>query len=254
MVILEANKVKKIYGGDKNTKKTEVLQGIDIKLNKGEFAAIMGSSGSGKTTLLNVLSGMNMPTSGIVNFLGKNLNTFSSDELTKFRRKTMGFIFQDFNLMDSLTLRENILLPMVLEKRYIKDMEEVSKKIIETIGLEKVMDKYPYNVSGGEMQRTAMARALVNNPDIIFADEPTGNLDSKSSNLVMRCFQEINEKNNSTILMVTHDAFAASFCRKVIFIKDGKIHSEIVKKGSKKDFFYEILDFMAVLGGEASDF
>ncbi|ARC83779.1 ABC transporter family protein [Clostridium argentinense CDC 2741] len=249
MVILEANKVKKIYGGDKNTKKTEVLQGIDIKLNKGEFTAIMGPSGSGKTTLLNVLSGMSMPTSGIVNFLGKNLNTFSSDELTKFRRKTMGFIFQDFNLMDSLTLRENVLLPMVLEKRSIKDMEEISKKIIETIGLGKVMDKYPYNVSGGEMQRTAMARALVNNPDIIFADEPTGNLDSKSSNLVMRCFQEINEKNNSTILMVTHDAFAASFCRKVIFIKDGKIYSEIVKKGSKKDFFYEILDFMAVLGG-----
>ncbi|WP_454052682.1 ABC transporter ATP-binding protein [Clostridium sp. Marseille-Q7071] len=254
MIILEANKVKKIYGGDKNTKKTEALQGIDIKLNKGEFTAIMGPSGSGKTTLLNVLSGMSMPTSGTVNFLGKNLNTFSSDELTKFRRKTMGFIFQDFNLMDSLTLRENILLPMVLEKRSIKDMEEISKNIIETIGLEKVMDKYPYNVSGGEMQRTAMARALVNNPDIIFADEPTGNLDSKSSNLVMRCFQEINEKNNSTILMVTHDAFAASFCRKVIFIKDGNIHSEIVKKGSKKDFFYEILDFMAVLGGEASDF
>lgn len=254
MVILEADKVKKIYGGDKNTKKTEVLQGIDIKLNKGEFAAIMGSSGSGKTTLLNVLSGMSMPTSGTVNFLGKNLKTFTSDELTKFRRKTMGFIFQDFNLMDSLTLKENILLPMVLEKRSIEDMEEVSKKIIETIGLEKVMDKYPYNVSGGEMQRTAMARALVNNPDIIFADEPTGNLDSKSSNLVMKCFQEINEKNNSTILMVTHDAFAASFCRKVIFIKDGNIHSEIVKKGSKKDFFYEILDFMAVLGGEASDF
>lgn len=249
MVILEANKVKKIYGGDKNTKKTEVLQGIDIKLNKGEFTAIMGPSGSGKTTLLNVLSGMSMPTSGTINFLGKNLNTFSSDELTKFRRKTMGFIFQDFNLMDSLTLRENILLPMVLEKRSIKDMEEISKKIIETIGLEKVMDKYPYNVSGGEMQRTAMARALVNNPDIIFADEPTGNLDSKSSNLVMRCFQEINEKNNSTILIVTHDAFAASFCRKVIFIKDGNIHSEIVKKGSKKDFFYEILNFMAVLGG-----
>lgn len=200
MVILEANKVKKIYGGDKNTKKTEVLQGIDIKLNKGEFTAIMGPSGSGKTTLLNVLSGMSMPTSGIVNFLGKNLNTFSSDELTKFRRKTMGFIFQDFNLMDSLTLRENVLLPMVLEKRSIKDMEEISKKIIETIGLGKVMDKYPYNVSGGEMQRTAMARALVNNPDIIFADEPTGNLDSKSSNLVMRCFQEINEKITAQFL------------------------------------------------------
>lgn len=254
MIILEGNKIKKIYGGDKNTKATQALDGVDIKIYEGEFVAIMGPSGSGKTTLLNILSGLRKPTEGTVEFKGENIFLNNIDNFTKLRRQKMGFVFQDFNLLDSLTIKENIMLPMILEKKSLEHMERLVKDTIEIVDINSIKDKYPYNVSGGEQQRAAIARALVNNPDIIFADEPTGNLDSKSSKIVMKCFQEINEKRHSTILMVTHDVFAASFCKRVIFIKDGKVHSEIIKKGERRDFLNEILDCVAVLGGGYSDF
>ncbi len=254
MVILEANKIRKIYGKDKNTKGTLVLDGIDMKVQKGEFVGIMGPSGSGKTTLLNILSSLSKATSGDIEIAGKNLNSLDSHKLSKFRRKTIGFVFQDFNLLDSLTLKENILLPMVLEKESLEYMEETCNNLIKVLDLQKVISKYPYEVSGGEQQRTAIARALVNNPEILFADEPTGNLDSKASNSIMNYFEYINERRKDTILMVTHDVFAASFCKRVIFIKDGKLHLEIARKGSKKDFFNEILNCTALLGGGSSEF
>lgn len=252
MVILEGRMITKVYENQgKNS--TFAVNGVDLRINKGDFTAVMGPSGSGKTTLLNLLSGIVRPSSGCIEFLGRDLNSLRSSDLAEVRRRNMGFVFQDYNLMDSLTLKENILLPMILEKKAINYMEEVCETIIDSIGIKSIEHKYPYNVSGGEQQKTAIARALANEPDIIFADEPTGNLDSKSSQSVMKCFQTINEERNSTVFMVTHDVFAASFCRKVIFIKDGCIHSEIVKKRNNKEFFYEILDSMAVLGGVSLD-
>ena len=177
----------------------------------------------------------------------------SNEELALFRRRRMGFVFQEFNLLDSLTLKENIMLPLVLDKKENSEMEKLANQVIQKFGIEEAAEKYPYAVSGGQQQRAAVARAIINNPAIVFADEPTGNLDSKSSNAVMNAFQKMNENNKVTILMVTHDPFAASFCKRIIFIKDGSVNMEIVRKGERKQFFDNILDCLAVLGGEKSD-
>ena len=213
----------------------------------------MGPSGSGKTTLLNILSGIDKPTSGEIEIGGKNINSLNKDELALFRRQHLGFVFQEFNLLDSLTLKENIMLPMILDKRKTYEMETKSKEIMSLFEINEIANKYPYNVSGGQQQRAAVARALINEPAIVFADEPTGNLDSKSSKAVMKCFEKMNKEKAATILMVTHDTFAASYCKRIVFIKDGEINMEIVKKGDRKEFFDRILDCLAVLGGEKND-
>ncbi len=253
MPILEANTIVKVYGGSSEEGSTRALDGVSFSVNEGEFVAIMGPSGSGKTTLLNILSGIDKPTSGVVSIAGKELSEMTGDELALFRRRQLGFVFQEFNLLDSLTVKENIMLPMVLEKKSAAEMETKTKSLADLFEIQSTLDKYPYQISGGQQQRTAVSRALTNEPSIIFADEPTGNLDSKASAVIMESFEKIVAELATTVLLVTHDVFAASYCQKVVFIKDGKIHSSIVKKGRRKEFLDRIMDHLAVLGGRSYD-
>ena len=232
---------------------TKALNGVDVAIKKGEFIAIMGPSGSGKSTLINILSGILAPTCGTVTIEEKEIQSMDKYEIAVFRRRKLGFVFQEFNLLDHLTLAENVMLPMVLDKRKKEEMITKAKEIMKIFRIDEIANKYPYEISGGQQQRVAVSRALVNDPAIIFADEPTGNLDSKSSNAVMQCFEKINNEQQVTVLMVTHDVFAASFCKKVIFIKDGQIHMEVVRKGNRKEFFDHILDCQAIVGGENND-
>lgn len=249
MMMLQGNKISKVYGGKTKVNSCTALSNIDLTIQEGDFVGVMGPSGSGKSTLLKILSGLDKPTTGSVHIKGVNLETLSSKKIALFRRQNIGFVFQDFNLLDSLTIKENIMLPLILEKKSVEYMENYVEKIMNLVSIDKLKDKNPYEVSGGEKQRCAVARSIINNPSIVYADEPTGNLDSKSSNDIMNCFKRLNEELNSTILMVTHDSFAASFCRKIIFIKDGEIYSQIVKKKGRKEFFNQILDCLAILGG-----
>ncbi|WP_405113030.1 ABC transporter ATP-binding protein [Paenibacillus sp. FSL K6-1217] len=252
-VVLEVKEVKKVYGVQNGEHSTVALDSVSFNVEKGDFIGIMGPSGSGKTTLLNILSGIGKPSYGEVLIGGKNITSMDKNQMALFRRQHLGFVFQEFNLMDSLTLKENVMLPMILDKRDKEHMEAKSEEIMRLLGIDEIAGKYPYNISGGQQQRVAVSRALINDPDIIFADEPTGNLDSKSSNTVMKCIEKMNRERDSTILMVTHDAFAASFCKKIIFIKDGMISMEIVSSGVRKEFFDQILDCLAILGGESND-
>jgi putative ABC transport system ATP-binding protein len=253
MVILDAQNLVKVYGGSSMEGSTKALDGVSLSIKQGEFVAIMGPSGSGKTTLLNVLSGIDLPTSGGISISGQEISEMTGDELALFRRKQLGFVFQEFNLLDSLTVKENIILPMVLEKKTTAEMQTKVQSLADLFEISSILDKYPYNISGGQQQRTAVSRALVNEPAMIFADEPTGNLDSKSSAVIMECFEKIVNELGTTVLIVTHDVFAASYCQKVVFIKDGLIHSSIVKKGNRKEFLNQIMDHLAVLGGRTYD-
>lgn len=239
----------KVYGDEGESTVTRALNGINLSINKGDFLAIMGPSGSGKTTLLNLLSGIEKPTSGEVMISGNEISNMSGNELAIFRRRRLGFVFQEFNLLDSLTIKENIMLPMILEKKDAIYMEKKALGLMELFRITEIANKYPYQISGGQMQRAAVSRALVNEPDIILADEPTGNLDSKSSTTIMECFEKIVTELHTTVLVVTHDVFSASYCDKVIFIQDGKIHSLIEKKSTRKEFIDQIMDCLAVLGG-----
>lgn len=250
MTVLKCKGLSKIYGAYKSANAVKALNNIGFEVEEGEFIGIMGPSGSGKSTLLNILSGIDNATSGEIFINNENIVNFSKDKLALFRRRNLGFVFQDFNLLDSLTIRENIGFPLTIDKVKPKVIDDKVGELISFLGLEKIKNSYPYSVSGGERQRTAVARALVSNPKIIFADEPTGNLDSKSSKNVMNVFNEINEKRKVTILMVTHDQFAASFCKKVIFIKDGEIEFEINSNGDRKAFFDKIVDSQAAIGGK----
>lgn len=252
-VLLEVKEVKKVYGVQNGEHSTVALDSVSFNVEKGDFIGIMGPSGSGKTTLLNILSGIGKPSYGEVLIGDKNITSMDKNQMALFRRQHLGFVFQEFNLMDSLTLKENVMLPMILDKRDKEHMESKSEEIMKLLGIDEIAGKYPYNISGGQQQRVAVSRALINDPDIIFADEPTGNLDSKSSNAVMKCIEKMNQERDSTILMVTHDAFAASFCKKIIFIKDGTISMEIVSSGVRKEFFDQILDCLAIIGGESND-
>ncbi len=202
---------------------------------------------------MNILSGIDTEYSGMVRIAESSISEMSKNELALFRRQRMGFVFQDYNLLDSLTLRENVMLPMVLDQR---EVEEINAKTDETLllfDIDEVKDKYPYTVSGGQQQRAAISRAIINDPDVIFADEPTGNLDSKSSSTVMKCFSKLNSQQGATIVMVTHDPFAASFCNRVVFIKDGTAGLEIAREGARKAFFDTILETLAVMGGGEDD-
>lgn len=254
MTVLYAKNITKVYGDIGEGSSTYALNGISISINDGEFVGIMGPSGSGKTTLINILSGISKANTGSIYISGKNIMEFDKYEMALFRRQKLGFVFQEFNLMDSLTLRENVMLPMILDKRKeVVEIKRKAKEIMTLFDIDDIGEKYPYNVSGGQQQRAAVSRALVNDPVIIFADEPTGNLDSKSSKAVMRSFEKMNSQRKSTILMVTHDVFAASFCKRIIFIKDGAVNMEIVNKGDRKEFFQRILDCLAIIGGERND-
>ncbi len=248
--VLQANNLKKIYGSKINM--YTALDDIDLTIEEGEFVGIMGPSGAGKTTLLNILSTIDRPTSGSVVIDGENIVSLNEAKLSHFRRNKLGFIFQDFNLLDTLTVKENIILPLALAKVPPKEIDAKLVQITNHLGIEKLLNKYPYEISGGEKQRTAAARAVINQPRLILADEPTGALDSKASADLLQCLSDLNEEQNSTILMVTHDAFAASYCKRILFIKDGVIFTELNRGASRKEFFNKILDVLSILGGGKS--
>jgi len=221
-----------------------VLKGIDIEVEKGDFVGIMGKSGCGKTTLIKVLGLIDAPTGGTVYFNGQDTKELWENELADIRRRELGFVFQDFYLMDSLSVRENIMLPMILDKEPEKECLQKAKALGEQFGLMHLLSKKPYELSGGEKQRAAICRALINNPALILADEPTGNLDSKSGDVVVREFRRINGEMGKTIVMVTHDPQVASNCRRIIFLKDGEILEDLERTGTTKEFYQEILKRM----------
>lgn len=253
MKVLTVKDVRKVYGSKTGGNISNALSGVSFEVEKGGFVGIMGPSGAGKSTLLNVIATIDMPTSGSINIGGEDIIGLKEPKLSIFRRTKLGFIFQDYNLLDTLNLKENIILPLVLSKVCPKDIEERVEKLASSLGINNILNKYPYEVSGGEKQRTAAARAVINNPELVLADEPTGALDSRSSKEMLKCISELNEKNNATILMVTHDAFAASFCKRIIFIKDGQLFTEIVSSGNRKEFFERILKVLSALGGDGNE-
>lgn len=253
MSVLRAANITKIYGNKKGGLTVKALDKFSISIEEGEFVGVMGPSGSGKTTLLNILATIDTPSSGELYINGTNPMSLDEKRTALFRRKELGFIFQDFNLLDSLSIKENIILPLALEKERPKIIEEKVNLIAEILGIKNILNKRPYEISGGQQQRAACARALIHNPSIILADEPTGNLDSKSSQELMESLNRLNKERKATIMMVTHDPFAASFCNRIIMIKDGKVFLEIVKGGNRQAFFQEILDSLSLLGGNYND-
>lgn len=254
MEVLNIQNLKKVYGSKFGGVKYTALNDINLKVESGEFVGIMGPSGSGKTTFLNVISTIDKPTSGNVFIDGKDIVGLREPNLSKFRREKLGFIFQDFNLLDNMTIKENIVLPLALSKTPYDVIEKRLKDISTKLGIDKIINKHTYEVSGGQKQRAAAARAMITEPSLILADEPTGALDSKSSKELLNSLKYLNEKNEATILMVTHDAFAASYCRRVIFIKDGKLFNEIYKGDkSRADFYQNILKVLSIIGGDTDD-
>lgn len=252
MTVLKADNLTKIYGKNGGAM-VKALDKFSIDIEKGEFVGVMGPSGSGKTTLLNILATIDKPTSGELFINGKNALNLKEDDTALFRRNELGFVFQDFNLLDSLSVKENIILPMVLDKVSVKEIEEKVQNLSEILNIKSILNKKPYEISGGQKQRTAIARALIHNPSLILADEPTGNLDSKASSDVMESFSKLNSKAKSTIMMVTHDPFAASFCRRIVMIKDGKYFLEITCGESREEFFNKIIDALSLQGGSKHD-
>lgn len=248
MNILEAKKIHKSYGNKFN--KQEVLKGLDINIEEGEFVSIMGASGSGKTTLLNVLSSIDKISGGTITIEGKEISGMKEKKLAEFRKNHLGFIFQDYNLLDTLTVKENILLPLSIMKTPKKVANEKFETLAKELGIYETKDKYPNEISGGQKQRTSAARAFIHEPSIIFADEPTGALDSKSASDLLNKMSELNHKRKATIIMVTHDPVAASYCSRVIFIKDGQIFSQLNKGDETRQiFFKDIMKTQGVLGG-----
>lgn len=246
MEILKVSNLKKVYG-----KKIifTALNNISFNIDEGEFVGIMGPSGSGKTTLLNMISTVDKSTSGQITIKDKNPLTLKGEDLALFRRRELGFVFQDFNLLDTLTIGENIVLPLTLDGISIKEQDEKLNRVSKILGIENLLEKRTFEVSGGQAQRTAIARALIHDPSLLLADEPTGNLDSKASKTVMELFEKINKEEKVTTMMVTHDPLAASYCNRILFIKDGVIYNEIYKGESRQQFYQEIIDLLALLGG-----
>ncbi|MCE0454319.1 bacitracin ABC transporter ATP-binding protein [Staphylococcus sp. HMSC62B09] len=253
MAILQAKQIAKTYG-NKQTEQ-EVLKDIDLSIEAGEFVAIMGPSGSGKTTLLNVLSSIDYLTHGSIILDGQQLEKLSNKVLSEIRKKDIGFIFQEYNLLHTLTVKENIMLPLSVQKLDKKEMNERYQRITQALNIFEISDKYPSDISGGQRQRTSAARAFITYPKIIFADEPTGALDSKNTRDLLQRFQKINELYNATIVMVTHDPLAASFSERVIMLKDGQIFTEIYQGEDDKNVFHkEILRAQSILGGMMYEF
>ena len=250
--ILEVKNLEKYYGNKGNI--TKAINSISFNVEKGEFVGIMGASGSGKTTLLNCISTIDRPTSGHILINEKDITKIKSAGLSKFRREELGFIFQDFNLLDTLTAYENIALALTILKLKVKDIEEKIKDVAKKLDIADILDKYPYQLSGGQKQRVASARAIITNPSLILADEPTGALDSKSSRMLLETIEKMNTEYKATILMVTHDAFTASYCHRILFIKDGNVFNEIIRgNDTRKEFFEKIIDVVTLLGGDNSN-
>lgn len=250
--ILEVQNIEKYYGNKDNV--TKAIDGISFNVEKGDFVGIMGASGSGKTTLLNCISTIDTVTTGKILLKGKDITRLKGKTLEKFRRDELGFIFQDYNLLDTLTIYENIALALTIQGRKAKEIDKLVTDMAKRLGIEKLLNKYPYQVSGGQKQRVAAARAIVTDPSLILADEPTGALDSKSARQLLESFENINEELKATILMVTHDPFTASYADRILFIKDGKIFNELEKgNDSRKDFFDRIIEVVTLLGGENND-
>lgn len=247
--VLKVTNLQKYYGGKGNV--TKAIDNINFEVYEGEYIGIMGASGSGKTTLLNCISTIDAPTSGHIFIENEDVTTMKSSALTKFRRDKLGFIFQDFNLLDTLTAYENIALALTITNTPAKKIDAKIKEVANILNITEVLSKYPYQMSGGQKQRVASARAIITNPYIVLADEPTGALDSKSARMLLESFKKLNEELNTTILMVTHDAYTASYCKRMLFIKDGKIFHELIRgNDSRKEFFDKIMEIIALLGGD----
>lgn len=250
--ILKLERIEKYYGSRSSL--TKAIDDISFTVERGEFLAIMGASGSGKTTLLNVISTIDKVTSGHIYVGGVDITKLKGNDLNRFRREELGFIFQDFNLLDTLTAYENIALALSIQNKKYKEIDARIKKVAKDLDIESVLGKYPYQMSGGQKQRVASARAIITNPKLVLADEPTGALDSKSSKMLLERFQYLNQELSATILMVTHDAFTASYASRVVFIKDGKVFSEIHRgDNTRKEFFDRIIDVVTLLGGDQHD-
>ncbi|MCM3537572.1 ABC transporter ATP-binding protein [Priestia endophytica] len=246
--ILKARNIQKVFGTRGNVYRA--LEDINLEIQEGEFIGIMGPSGAGKSTLLNIFSTIDTPTAGEIMISEQNIVNMKEKELSDFRRDKLGFIFQDYNLLDTLTVKENILLPLALAKVSAAEIEKRVNDIAKTFGISDLLDKYPYHISGGQKQRTAAARAIIANPALVLADEPTGALDSKSAKSLLESLTKLNREREATIMMVTHDAFAASFCKRVLFIKDGSIAAGIYKgEKERQGFFEQILHVLASIGG-----
>lgn len=247
-MILEAGNIQKSYGNKLN--KQEVLKGIDLQIHKGEFVSIMGPSGSGKTTLLNVLSSIDKVSAGTIKLNETEITSMKEKQLAEFRKRHLGFIFQDYNLLDTLTVKENILLPLSITKMSKKEANLRFAETAEELGIYDLRHKYPSEISGGQKQRTSAARAVIHEPGIIFADEPTGALDSKAATDLLNKLSRLNQKRRATIVMVTHDPVAASYSGRVVFIKDGRVYTQLNKGGQDRpDFFQDIMKTQSVLGG-----
>lgn len=250
--ILRIRNIEKYYGNRTNL--TKAIDNISFDVNEGEFVAIMGASGSGKTTLLNCISTIDRVSAGHIYVEGNDITELNDKQLAAFRRDKLGFIFQDFNLLDTLTAYENIALALSIQKVNYKEIDRRIREMSVKLGIEEILNKYPYQMSGGQRQRVSATRAIITNPKLILADEPTGALDSKSSKMLLERLQYLNNDISATILMVTHDTFSASYASRVIFIKDGKIFNEIIRGNkSRKEFFDEIIDVISLLGGDLSD-
>ena len=254
MSILEVKNLKKIYTTRFGGNKVEALKNVTFTVQEGEYVAVMGESGSGKTTLLNILAALDRPTSGSVLLDGRDLATIKDSDISAFRRDNLGFVFQDFNLLDTLTAYENIALALTIQKVKPKEIEERVQEIAKKLEITDILNKYPYQISGGQKQRVASARAIITNPKLVLADEPTGALDSKSARQLLESFENLNQKLSATILMVTHDSFTASYASRILFIKDGKIFNELIKgESTRKEFFEKIIEVQTLLGGELGD-
>lgn len=251
--VLNVTNVEKYYGTKGSL--TKALDDISFSVEEGEFVGIMGASGSGKTTLLNCISTIDKVTGGSILVNGKNITALRGTKLNHFRRDELGFVFQDFNLLDTMTAYENIALALSIQKVAAPEMDERVKAVAERLGITEVLHKYPYQMSGGQKQRVASARAVITNPKLILADEPTGALDSKAARMLLESFQTLNAEMNATILMVTHDAFTASYAGRILFIKDGKMFTELKREvgETKKQFFNRIIQVVSLLGGEMDE-
>lgn len=242
---IKVKDVEKYYGSSGNI--TKAIDRVSFEMTKGEFIGIMGESGSGKTSLLNIIATIDTATAGHIFFEGKDITKMSEDERSEFRKENLGFIFQDFNLLDTMTLKENIYMPLILNEKKSNDVIKRTEEIVEKLGIGDAGNKYPYQVSGGQQQRCSCARALVNNPKLILADEPTGALDAQNSENLMELLSEINEKMGTTILMVTHDSFSASYCNRILFLEKGKISYEIYRgKRNREEYLNAILEAQKV--------
>ncbi|MDQ0300237.1 putative ABC transport system ATP-binding protein [Salibacterium salarium] len=249
--MLEVKQASKIYEGKVAHR---ALSDINLSLDKGEFVGIMGPSGSGKTTLLNMIATIDAPTTGNVFIDGKNPHHLKKNELAKFRRRELGFVFQDFNLMHTLTVEENMVLPLTLDGKKVREMKDKATVMAEKLGISSIMNSRTHEISGGQAQRAAVARAMIHSPKLLLADEPTGNLDSASSKAVMELLESLNRVDETTMMLVTHDPQAASYCQRVVFIQDGKFYSEINRGDNRQTFFQRIIDTLSLMGGDGHDF